>query len=57
MRKEGGPFGRYELLYGVSVAESYNVLTAAEVKLGMSMDRKNKLLRAYISNNFNHQVS
>ncbi|KAF2366524.1 Carboxylesterase type B [Trinorchestia longiramus] len=50
-------FGRYELLYGVTPAESYNVLTAAEVKFGMSLDRKNKLLRAYVSNNFNHQTS
>ena len=50
-------FRRYELLYGVTQAETYNVLMAVEAKLGMTAERKNKLLRAYVSNNFAHHVS
>ncbi|KAA0201352.1 Carboyxlesterase 4-like protein [Hyalella azteca] len=57
MSEDERVFGRYELLYGVTQAESYNMFTAAEVKFGMSLERKNKLLRAYVSNNFNHHTS
>jgi len=57
MKIDSSHFGRYELLYGVTMAESYNMLNAAEVKFGMTSERKNKLLRAYVSNNFDHQVS
>ncbi|KAB7498140.1 Neuroligin-4, X-linked [Armadillidium nasatum] len=48
---------KYDLLYGATSAESFNILNASEVKFGMSKERRNRLLRAYISNTFDHQTS
>ncbi|CAL4059436.1 unnamed protein product [Meganyctiphanes norvegica] len=50
-------FGKYDMLYGVTQAESYNMLNANEVMFGMKRERRNRLLRAYISNNFKHETS
>ena len=57
MSHGSGWLGRYELLYGVTEAETYNMLTSAEARDGMTRERRNKLVRAYVSNNFEHQVN
>lgn len=55
--KEGARLGTYDLLYGVALAESYHMLTAREVREGMTEERRNRLVRAYVNNNFKHHVS
>ncbi|XP_076055027.1 uncharacterized protein LOC143033450 isoform X2 [Oratosquilla oratoria] len=45
-------FGRYGLLYGVTRSECYNMFSSEDVKRGMSEERRNRLLRAYGSSNF-----
>ncbi|XP_071520112.1 uncharacterized protein [Panulirus ornatus] len=57
MKEETSVFGKYDLLYGVALAESFHMLNSAEVRRGMSQERRNKLLRAYITNNFDHHAT
>ena len=48
--------GKYDMLYGVVPTESFNILSMNQVKYGMSAERRNRLLRTYVSNTFDHQV-
>ncbi|XP_042891084.1 uncharacterized protein LOC122265736 [Penaeus japonicus] len=57
MKKDGSLLGNYDLLYGVALAESYHMLTAREVEEGMTEERRNRLVRAYVNNNFKHHAS
>ncbi|KAG7167066.1 Neuroligin-1-like 2 [Homarus americanus] len=57
MKRDTSVFGKYDLLYGVALAESHHMLNSAEVRNGMNIDRRNRLLRAYIANNFDHHAS
>ncbi|KAK8724046.1 hypothetical protein OTU49_011414, partial [Cherax quadricarinatus] len=57
MKRETSVFGKYDLLYGVALAECYHMLNSAEVRNGMTIERRNRFVRAYITNNFDHHAS
>lgn len=44
--------GRYDLLFGVTQAESYFTLSADDNQYGMEVDRRNRLLRTFVRNTY-----
>ncbi|XP_071527712.1 neuroligin-4, X-linked-like [Panulirus ornatus] len=57
MKGEASVLGKYDLLYGVALAESFHMLSSAQVHSGMSVEHRNTLLRAFITNNFDQYAS
>ncbi|KAK3862054.1 hypothetical protein Pcinc_032047 [Petrolisthes cinctipes] len=57
MTVDASVFGKYALLYGVAQSETYHILNAQEARSGFSVERRNMLIRAYVSNNFDHYSS
>ncbi|PSN38813.1 hypothetical protein C0J52_07890 [Blattella germanica] len=47
-------FGRYELLYGVTELESYNLLDAVSLRYGMLEQDRDKKIRAYVQERFQY---
>lgn len=43
---------RYDLLFGVTQAESYFTLSADDNQYGMELDRRNRLLRTFVRNTY-----
>ncbi|KAK8404413.1 hypothetical protein O3P69_007601 [Scylla paramamosain] len=52
MREDTGIFGKFDLMYGVTRAESFHMLGDADSKNGFSVHRRNHLVNAYVSNNY-----
>ena len=44
--------GRYDLLFGVTQAESYFTLSSDDNQYGMEADRRNRLLRTFVRNTY-----
>ncbi|MPC32515.1 Neuroligin-3 [Portunus trituberculatus] len=57
MREDTGIFGKFDLMYGVTRAESFHMLGDADSKNGFSVHRRNHLVNAYVSNNYENFVS
>ena len=51
-KKLSDRLGRYDLLFGVTQAESYFVFSAEDNQYGIETDRRNRLLRTFVRNTY-----
>lgn len=54
MTEDKGIFSKFDLMYGVARAESFNMMNDADAKSGMSVRRSNEIVKAYVTNNYEH---
>ena len=57
MEEDTGIFGKFDLMYGVTRAESFHMLSDAHAKMGFSVQHRNHLVNAYVRNNYENFVS
>lgn len=48
---------RYDLLVGVTRAESYFIFNSEDVQYGIEADRRSKILRSYVRNTYSYHLS
>lgn len=57
MEEDTALFGKFDLMYGVTRAESFHMLSDAETKRGFSVNRRDSLISTYINSNYKTHVS
>lgn len=56
MSKPNSIFSRYELLFGLTKSESYNLFSMYDERHGIDLSRRDQLLRTLIRNLFNYHL-